>query len=153
MARPLVSWLVLIGLAGFGCCIGPASGHLRQHHSHFSDGDGGGGPLTTHVKAKRNNNHNYGNNNNNIRNFNNNKDGRSLGYNSQPRELLITGLFPLTPRNSDASRLGRGVLPAALLARDHINYRHNLLKDYQLQLDVNDTAKPCVGNDHVGIVI
>ena len=54
-------------------------------------------------------------------------------------EVLIAGLFPLA-QHSEASRLGRGVLPAALLARDHINHRHNLLANYELQLDVNNTA-------------
>ncbi|XP_055332169.1 gamma-aminobutyric acid type B receptor subunit 2-like, partial [Paramacrobiotus metropolitanus] len=70
------------------------------------------------------------------------KPRNSPAYNQLPaaaKELLIAGLFPLA-LNSDSGRLGRGVLPAALLARDHINQRHNLLKGYELQLDVNDTA-------------
>lgn len=52
------------------------------------------------------------------------------------RVIYIGGFYPIT---GDLSSFGRGLIPAAQLAVDHINERDEVLPGYKLQLINTDT--------------
>lgn len=57
---------------------------------------------------------------------------------SSRRHVYVAGFFPLSGVTEGA--VGRGVLPAVKLAREHINKNSSVLKGYQLEILWNDTA-------------
>lgn len=58
---------------------------------------------------------------------------------SSPRFLHIAGLFPVTPRDSEEGRVGRGVIPAVELALQHVNLHPRILPGITLNLTWSDT--------------
>ncbi|XP_031786895.1 gamma-aminobutyric acid type B receptor subunit 2 isoform X2 [Nasonia vitripennis] len=54
------------------------------------------------------------------------------------RDVYIAGLFPYATHVPE-SIVGRGVMPSALLAIDHVNENQNILRNYRLHMWWNDT--------------
>ena len=54
--------------------------------------------------------------------------------------INVAGLFPFTKKSQEPGNvLGKGVLPGALIALDHVNKNSEVLKDYRLRLVTGDS--------------